>query len=74
MEIILVTTSKLISIIFKKSIILLVTYSWNKNYNKDKFYVIFIVNFLKCQWLWSFDNNVMSDAYVMIRFLLLFNR
>lgn len=74
MEIILVTTSKLIRIIFKKSIILLVTYSWNKNYNKDKFYVIFIVNFLKCQWLWSFDNNVMSDAYVMIRFLLLFNR
>lgn len=74
MEIILVTTSKLITIIFKKSIILLVTYSWNKNYNKDKFYVIFIVNFLKCQWLWSFDNNVMSDAYVMIRFLLLFNR
>lgn len=63
MEIILVTTSKLITIIFKKSIILLVTYSWNKNYNKDKFYVI-----------WSFDNNVMSDAYVMIRFLLLFNR
>lgn len=74
MEIILLTTSKLITIIFKKSIILLVTYSWNKNYNKDKFYVIFIVNFLKCQWLWSFDNNVMSDAYVMIRFLLLFNR
>lgn len=74
MEIILVTTSKLIRIIFKKSIILLVTYSWNKNYNKDKFYVIFIVNFLKCQWLWSFDNNVMSDAYVMMRFLLLFNR
>lgn len=74
MEIILVTTSKLIPIIFKKSIILLVTYSWNKNYNKDKFYVIFIVNFLKRQWLWSFDNNVMSDAYVMIWFLLLFNR
>lgn len=74
MEIILVTTSKLITIIFKKSNILLVTYSWNKNYNKDKFYVIFIVNFLKRQWLWSFDNNVMSDAYVMIRFLLLFNR
>lgn len=74
MEIILVTTSKLITIIFKKSIILLVTYSWNKNYNKDKFYVIFIVNFLKRQWLWSFDNNVMSYAYVMIRFLLLFNR
>lgn len=74
MEIILVTTSKLITIIFKKSIILLVTYSWNKNYNKDKFYVIFIVNFLKCQWLWSFDNNVMSNAYVMKRFLLLFNR
>lgn len=67
MEIILVTTSKLITIIFKKSIILLVTYSWNKNYNKDKFYVICIVNFLKRQWLWSFDNNVMSDAYVMIR-------
>lgn len=74
MEIILVTTSKLIRIIFKKSIILLVTYSWNKNYNKDKFYVICIVNFLKRQWLWSFDNNVMSDAYVMIRFLLSFNR
>lgn len=74
MEIILVTTSKLITIIFKKSIILLVTYSWNKNYNKDKFYVIFIVNFLKRQWLWSFDNDVMSDAYVMIRFLLSFNR
>lgn len=74
MEIILVTTSKLITIIFKKSIILLVTYSWNKNYNKDKFYIICIVNFLKCQWLWSFDNNVMSDAYVMIRFLLSFNR
>lgn len=47
MEIILVTTSKLITIIFKKSIILLVTYSWNKNYNKDKFYVICIVNFFK---------------------------
>lgn len=74
MEIILVTTSKLITIIFKKSIILLVTYSWNKNYNKDKFYVICIVNFLKRQWLWSIDNDVMSDAYVMIRFLLLFNR
>lgn len=74
MEIILVTTSKLIRIIFKKSIILLVTYSWNKNYNKDKFYVICIVNFLKRQWLWSFDNDVMSDAYVMIRFLLSFNR
>lgn len=74
MEIILVTTSKLITIIFKKSIILLVTYSSNKNYNKDKFYVIFIVNFLKRQWLWSFDNDVMSDAYVMIRFLLSFNR
>lgn len=74
MEIILVTTSKLITIIFKKSIILLVTYSWNKNYNKDKFYVICIVNFLKRQCLWSFDNNVMSDAYVMIRFLLSFNR
>lgn len=74
MEIILVTTSKLITIIFKKSIILLVAYSWNKNYNKDKFYVICIVNFFKRQWLWSFDNNVMSDAYVMIRFLLLFNR
>lgn len=74
METILVTTSKLIRIIFKKSIILLVTYSWNKNYNKDKFYVICIVNFLKRQWLWSFDNNVMSDAYVMMRFLLLFNR
>lgn len=74
MEIILVTTSKLITIIFKKSIILLVTYSWNKNYNKDKFYVICIVNFLKRQWPWSFDNDVMSDAYVMIRFLLSFNR
>lgn len=74
MEIILVTTSKLITIIFKKSIILLVAYSWNKNYNKNKFYVICIVNFLKRQWLWSFDNNVMSDAYVMIRFLLSFNR
>lgn len=66
MEIILVTTSKLITIIFKKSIILLVTYSWNKNYNKDKFYVICIVNLTMIIWQQCYEWCICYDAVFVI--------